>query len=143
MPTETLSIGPEYFSGDLGFLANVYTDPGTIPRSITDVTVFVKDPIMTPATISYAAKVHPRLRTERPFTVQFSREGQNFAACVEDLDEYGLGASRSEALDDLGRTLAELYFSLRRDAGRLSGDLQSVWNKLQSHLSSLDAYEGS
>ena len=90
---------------------------------------------MMPDHVSYAAKVHPELRTIKPFLVQFSRTTEDrFIASVDDIEEYGVGGTRSEALDDLGHTLAELYFSLERDAARLSGDLQAVFRTLQTHL---------
>jgi hypothetical protein len=90
---------------------------------------------MMPDHVSYAAKVHLGLRTIKPFLVQFSRTEDRFIASVADIEEYGVGGTRSEALDDLGHTLAELYFSLERDAARLSGDLQTVFRTLQTHLS--------
>jgi len=90
---------------------------------------------MMPDRVSYAAKLHPRLRTVKPFLVQFSRTEDRFIASVSDIEEYGVGGTRSEALDDLGRTVAELYFSLERDAARLSEDLQSIFEKLQMHVS--------
>lgn len=90
---------------------------------------------MMPDRVSYAAKVHPGLRTIKPFPVQFSRTEDRFIASVADIEEYGVGGTRSEALDDLGHTLAELYFSLERDAARLSEDLRSIFGKLQMHFS--------
>jgi hypothetical protein len=113
-----------------------FSGPGiTPPPEIVSTVVVVQGRLeMSPDIISYAAKVHPSLRTKKAFTVQFSRNDEGFSAYVAELEEYGLGVTRSEALDDLNHTLAELYFSLGNDAHRLSADLQTVWGKLQSHL---------
>lgn len=69
-----------------------------------------------------------------PFEVRFERTESGYAAVVQELDEYGLGATRAEALEDLGKTLQELYFSLERDESRLSSDLLAVWAGLKHHL---------
>lgn len=74
------------------------------------------------------------MRTVIPFEVSFERTESAYAAVVEELDEYGIGTTRAEALEDLGKTLQELYFSLERDEARLSSDLLSVWTGLKHHV---------
>jgi len=91
-----------------------------------------------PDQIQYGARLHPDLRIVIPFRVLFEKSATGVAAVVPEVSEYGVGASRSEALDDLGRTLAELYFSLERDEHRLSPDLASVRAKLTAHLVRID-----
>ena len=128
-PTEPVSISTADFSGP-----GIVLPPVTAASGAMIFSQLRDEPVMSPDHISYAARVHPGLRTKKPFAVEFTRVDDGFTACVPELEEYGLGASRSEALDDLGRTLAELYFSLEQDVPRLSDDLRSVWENLQAHL---------
>ena len=87
-----------------------------------------------PDELLYAESVHPQLRTAKPFGVRFERTEAGYAAVVSELDEYGVGATRSEALEDLRHTLRELYLSLEQNEKRLSTELQSVWTELRTHL---------
>ncbi len=82
----------------------------------------------------YAGSIHPELRTVEPFEVRFERVENGYAAVIRQIDEYGLGETRSEALEDLRKTLQELYISLERDESKLSGDLLSVWTQLKQHV---------
>jgi hypothetical protein len=84
--------------------------------------------------LRYGGSIHPELRTVVPFDVRFERTQSGYAAVVHELEEYGLGDTRSEALEDLRKTLQELYLSLEQDKARLSEDLLSVWTRLKSHL---------
>jgi len=125
---ETISITEATYSGPS--ITDYVAPPGSVFTKVVS-----EEPRMMPDRISYAARVHPGLRTTKPFSVQFSKIEDGFTASVADIEEFGIGGTRSEALDDLGHTLAELYFSLDRDAARLSDDLLSVFGKLQMHLS--------
>ena len=87
-----------------------------------------------PDDLLYGGSVHPELRTVRPFAIHFERTETGYAAVALDLDEFGVGETRSEALEDLRHTLRELYLSLERDENRLSEDLRSVWGNLKTHL---------
>jgi hypothetical protein len=91
-----------------------------------------------PDKLFYAEALHPVLRTIVPFEVRFERTENGYAAVVHDLDEYGLGDTPDDALEDLGNTLQELYFSLERDESRLSGDLLSVWDRLKGHVTRIE-----
>jgi hypothetical protein len=84
--------------------------------------------------LSYAESIDPSLRTIVPFEVCVERTEHGYMAVVQELDEYGLGDTQAEALEDLGKTLQELYFSLERDHARLSSDLLAVWTRLQSYV---------
>ncbi len=66
--------------------------------------------------------------------MRFERAENGYAAVVQELEEYGLGDTRSEALEDLRKTLQELYLTLEHDAARLSADLLSVWTRLKNHV---------
>lgn len=87
-----------------------------------------------PDELRYAGSIHPELRTVEPFEVRFERAENGYAAVIQEIDEYGLGETRSEALEDLRKTLQELYISLECDESKLSGDLLSVWTRLKQHV---------
>jgi len=112
----------------------------TIAASRTDVIGATHSvPIATLTTVPdqllYAGAIHPELRTVAPFEVRFEPTGGGYAAVAHDLEEYGLGDTRSDALEDLRKTLQELYLALERDEARLAADLLSVWTRLKSHIS--------
>ncbi len=82
----------------------------------------------------FAPSIDGRLKITESFVVKVERHDDVVTAWIEEIDEFGYGANSSEALRDLGETLAELYFSLRDHAGRLSPDLHAVWLKLNDHV---------
>ena len=63
-------------------------------------------------------------------------------ACVleaPELNEFGFGGNRSDAVADLQAAIAELYFALDAERGRLGPDLASVWATLSRKLRRVDA----
>jgi hypothetical protein len=82
----------------------------------------------------FAPTIDARLKITEPFVVTLERREGIVSAYVEELEEFGHGSNSSEALHDLGKTLSELYFSLRDNADRLSPDLRSVWLKLNERI---------
>jgi hypothetical protein len=72
-----------------------------------------------------------RLRVVAPFHVSFSREHDHVIAEALEVDEFGFGNNLSEALADLQRALAALYFSLDEEQQRLGPDLQRVWRTMR------------
>jgi hypothetical protein len=87
-----------------------------------------------PDELLYAGSIHPDLRIIVAFEVHFERVECGHAAVVHELEEFGIGETRSDALEDLRKTLRELYLSLEQDQSRLSGDLLSTWARLKSHV---------
>lgn len=75
-----------------------------------------------------------RLRVYSPFKVKFTIEGHNVIAEAIEFNEFGFGENASEALIDLQRAIAELYFTLEGEQHRLSPDLQNVWSVLQEKI---------
>ena len=73
-------------------------------------------------------------RVIKAIPVKLEEEGDNVIASWVDADEFGTGASMSAACEELGRTLAELYESLKTDKDKLGPDLVRVWNLLQEHV---------
>ena len=71
-----------------------------------------------------------RLQVVVPIQVATVRKAANFIAEATGLNEFGFGTNQSEAIADLQRAIAELYFSLKADQHRLGPDLQKVWKTL-------------
>jgi len=118
--------------GSSGFLPNLTKSQANVGEVITGTTAGT---LMTvPDELLFAGAIHPELRIVAAFDVRFERVEGGYAAVVSELDEFGLGDTRSDALEDLRETLRELYLSLERDEPRLSGDLLSVWARLRSHV---------
>jgi len=69
-----------------------------------------------------------------PFEVVFQASGSGVSAVVPELNEYGFGVDRPEALEDLRKTLAELYFCLESQAERLSSDLANIWDHMKRRV---------
>jgi len=84
--------------------------------------------------VLFAPSIDARLKITEPFVVKVERHEGVVTARIEEIDEFGYGSNSGEALYDLGQTLAELYFSLWDNAGRLSPDLHSVGLKLNAHI---------
>jgi len=78
-----------------------------------------------------------RLRVCAPFSVKFMVEKPHVVAEAAEFNEFGFGANWSEALADLQRAIAELYFTLEEEQERLGADLQSVWGRLQQKIQRL------
>lgn len=75
-----------------------------------------------------------RLKVHSPIKVRFATEGKHTIAEAAELDEFGFGENISEALADLQRTIAELYFTLEKEQKRLGKDLKGVWATLQKKI---------
>lgn len=75
-----------------------------------------------------------RLMVRSPITVKFtSEDGQVIAEAVE-FDEFGFGENASEALIDLQRAIAELYFTLDGEQDHLGKDLRNAWSIIQEKI---------
>jgi hypothetical protein len=72
-----------------------------------------------------------RLNVRSPITVRLSVENEDIIAEAAPFNEFGFGKNFSEALADLQRAIAELYFTLETEQGHMSDDLQGVWRALQ------------
>lgn len=70
----------------------------------------------------------------KPITVQLENRETEVVASWPEIDEFGTGTSMSSATEDLGRTVAELYRTLKNDQDNLGPDLERVWLKLQEHV---------
>ncbi|MXY21422.1 MAG: hypothetical protein F4Y49_08815 [Dehalococcoidia bacterium] len=75
-----------------------------------------------------------RLRVLAPFGVRFLIEGGSAAAEAPEVNEFGFGSSRSEAVQDLRAAIRELCLTLHDDRGRLGPDLWKVWEVLRGKM---------
>lgn len=82
-----------------------------------------------------------RLRVVSPIAVDLATEGDHVIAEAVDLNEFGFGENLSEALADLQRAVAELYFALESDHDRIGLDLLEVWSRLREKVQRRD-YQG-
>ena len=77
----------------------------------------------------------PRVRLVRPIPIEIRREGDGAIACWAEADEFGQGNNRSEAMEDFGRTISQLFISLTEQEKLLGSDLQCVLTLLRKHMS--------
>jgi hypothetical protein len=75
-----------------------------------------------------------RLRVHSPIKIKFTKEDKHVIAEVVEINEFGFGENPSEAIADLQRTIAELYFTLEKEQDRLGTDLRRVWAVLQEKI---------
>lgn len=85
-----------------------------------------------PDPLWFAPTIDARLKIHEPFCVRISRSGEVVTAVAEEIEEFGYGPNASDALSDLGKTIAELYLSL--EGADLSGDLATVRAILERHI---------
>src|SRR4030095_4408707 len=85
-----------------------------------------------PGDIQLGFLLDGRLRIHTPLHVRLREELSHVIAEATELNEFGFGGNFSEAIRDLQRAIAELYFTLQEDQSRLGSDLQQVWSSLQA-----------
>jgi len=76
---------------------------------------------------------YPSLRLVEPLSVSLEYDGEQVIAHAPDLDLFGYGDTEGEALDDLRRTVVDLYYTLREDSESLGPMPAQVWDYL-SHI---------
>ena len=75
-----------------------------------------------------------RFRVIDPFDVVFLIDGDSLVAEAAEINEFGFGATYSEAIRDLQLTMVELYLTLSEDQANLGPDIQQVWNTLNGKI---------
>ena len=73
---------------------------------------------------------HPHLRLVEPLSVSLEYDGEQVITYAPDLDLFGYGDTESEALDDLRRTVADLYYTLQEEREFLGPMPAQVWGYL-------------
>lgn len=75
-----------------------------------------------------------RLRVVSPISVDVMVENEQLILESEGFEEFGFGHTFSEAITDLQRAIAELYFTLEEEQNHLGPDLERVWSILQQKI---------
>jgi len=90
---------------------------------------------LVPGNILFGAISDRRLYLKKPIPLDLSEsEGGVIMALCTDLNEFGQGNVASDALDDFGKTICELFFHLEDQKSRLSQDLGILRNQLAEYL---------
>ncbi len=80
-----------------------------------------------------------RLRVAEPIEIVRTTEDGKCVVEAPELNEFGFGDNLSEAIADLQAAIAELYFTLDAEQGRLGPDLAAVRATLSRKLRRADA----
>jgi hypothetical protein len=76
--------------------------------------------------------VDEKLILVKLLSINVEKEGEFFVAQCMLLEEFGYGYSKAEAVDDLKRTISELYWTLKGEQKRLGAHLNGIWNNLRT-----------
>lgn len=108
--------------------------PGTVEMPATPVVLRESLPRLIPAQLLLGSLRDSRLRIVDALQVVISQEDGQIVAEAVELNEFGWGANLGEALADLQRAAAELYFQLDADQERLGPGLRAVWGTLRAKI---------
>lgn len=71
------------------------------------------------------------LKLREPLAVSLDYDESQVIAYCYDLDVFGYGETEIEALNDLRRTIVDLYFTLRESKRTLGEYAEGVWKYLE------------
>lgn len=91
-------------------------------------------PARRPKRVLFGAITHPMLRVLRPIPVEISYRQGRYVARFRAADEFGAGSTMSLALEDLGKTLSELFLGLTERRESLGSDLNDLCNQLSRFI---------
>jgi len=74
---------------------------------------------------------HPRLRLRQPVHVILTRDDSLLIASIPEIEEFGYGPHVTAAIEDLRRTLVELFQTLKSEQSRLGPAMVRLWSQLQ------------
>lgn len=94
----------------------------------------VSDQAPYPATVNFAALKDPKLKMLRSIPLTVSRENSNVIVTWAEIDEFGVGGTLGEAMDDFGVSVRELHRGLHADS-KLGEDLQKIRETLDLYIS--------
>ena len=66
----------------------------------------------------------------RSLTLEIERYGDSYIARCSALNKSGYGDDPARAVQDVRRTIAELYWGLKEEQDRLGADLAKTWQRL-------------
>jgi hypothetical protein len=87
-----------------------------------------------PKHLLFGALANPRLRILKPIPVEISHRQGSYIAKFKAAGEFGHGSTVSLALDDLGKTLSQLYLGLSEQQDSLGPDLKNLHAKLSFYI---------
>lgn len=87
-----------------------------------------------PGHVLFGATVHPKIRVLKPMPVDISRRSDGYVAQFKQVAEFGCGDTLSSALDDLGKTIAELFLTLTEQRQSLGPDMKRVHANLSRYV---------
>jgi hypothetical protein len=85
---------------------------------------------------------HPVLFLQAPIAVSLEYDCDQVIAYAHDLDVFGYGETESEALNDLRRTICDLYYELQEHQDALEGEAKAIWEYLSQIIGSRRNREG-
>ncbi len=91
-----------------------------------------------PVLMLYGGRLDWRLRTARPFPVRIYKENDTYVVQCEEIEQFGYGSDMSEALDDFGKTVSEMYFYLADESGNLTDSMSERFSVLSRFIEHLD-----
>jgi hypothetical protein len=91
-------------------------------------------PDARPNRLLFGALKDPGLRLRRPIPLDLTVEQGSVVLSWGEAEEFGSGQTMSDAVDDFGRALCELYHRLYERDVRLSIDLQKVKEVLAYYI---------
>ena len=74
-----------------------------------------------------------RLELKIPLPITLENDGYQFITYNPDMDIYGCGETEYESIEDLRKSIVDLYFDLKEE--ELGSDLQKIFEYLQSVIS--------
>jgi hypothetical protein len=104
-----------------------------IPVSVT--VVFDASYPARPSSVLFGALADPTLRLRKAIPLDLSVEDSAVVLTWGGIDEFGVGQSMGEALDDFGVALVELYHRLHEPV-QLGPDLENVKRILDEYIES-------
>ncbi|ODS32108.1 MAG: hypothetical protein SCARUB_02758 [Candidatus Scalindua rubra] len=73
-----------------------------------------------------------RLEIYSPISLLVEEDEVQVVAYAPDLEIYGFGHDLVEVLEDLRKSIVDMYYDLDRDKDRLGVDLKKIWYYLSS-----------
>jgi len=98
--------------------------------------------IQWPADIRLGGLLDSRLSFRKPLPVSLYKDQDVYVARCIEVDNFGYGSNSSEALDDLGKTLSEMYFFLSEAerSGALGESLATQYSVLCEYVVRRDVH---
>lgn len=87
-----------------------------------------------PDKVLFGALRSPKLQLLQPIPLRIERDRAGINVIWEDGEEFGRGDTFSEAIDDFGHTVAELYLRLSAPSESFSSHLVDVHGRLSRYI---------